>query len=122
MADEQGRRLSNANKVALKRLKQAKIYMNEHENDKFYEELLKALWGYLSDKLMIPVSALSKENISIEMSNYGASNDNIDMFITIIDDCEMARYSPVKSDDQVESLYNQAINAIKQYENVKKKK
>lgn len=122
MADEQGRRLSNANRVALKRLKQAKIYMNEHENDKFYEELLKALWGYLSDKLMIPVSALSKENISIEMSNYGASNDNIDMFITIIDDCEMARYSPVKSDDQVESLYNQAINAIKQYENVKKKK
>ncbi len=122
LGDEQGQRLSKANKMAIKRLKVAKTYMTTTDSDKFYEELEKAVWGYLSDKLFIPVSSLSQDNISIEMSNYGATDTIITQFLTIIDECEMARYSPIKTEGQNESLYNNAINAIKEFENIKKRK
>lgn len=122
LADIQGQRLSKANKMAVKRLKEAKVYMTTTDSDKFYEELEKAVWGYLSDKLLIPVSLLSRENISLEMSKYGADEAIIAKFLVIIEECEMARYSPIKTEGQNVSLYNNALEAIKEFDNIKKRK
>lgn len=119
MSDVKGMKLAKASKVARKRLKLAKTFMDTHANDKFYEEILRALWGYLSDKLSISASQLNRDNISSELSNYGASTELIESIIEVLDDCEMARYTPVKSDEQVEQLFNKASKAMNNMENIK---
>ncbi len=121
-ADIQGRRLANANKVAKKRLKIAKGFMSAHDNDKFYEEMLRAIWGYLSDKLGLQASQLTRDNIDRELTEYGAPQNLTDSFINIIDECEMARYSPAKSDEQIEELFNQASSAMNAMEGIKRAK
>ncbi len=121
-ADVQGRKLARANKVAQKRLKMAKSFMDSRENDKFYEELLRVIWGYVSDKLSIPASQLSRENILNELIAYGADKNLTDILIEVLDECEMARYSPAQSNEQIEGLYAKATNAINIMENVKRTK
>lgn len=121
-ADIQGRKLANANKVAKKRLKLAKSFMVAHNNDRFYEELLRAMWGYLSDKLGIPASQLTRQNIAEQLKGYGASDSLVESIIRVIDDCEMARYSPEKSDEQIESLFNTASSSMNEMENIKRKR
>ncbi len=121
-ADIQGRRLANANKIARKRLKMADRYLTSHDNDKFYEEMLRATWGYLSDKLGIPASRLTRDNIAVQLSEYGAPQQLAESFINIIDECEMARYSPAQSDEQLENLYKEASKAMNEMESIKRTK
>ncbi|WP_289157967.1 BatD family protein [uncultured Muribaculum sp.] len=121
-SDLRGRRIANADKVARKRLKMAKQYMAAHDNDHFYEEILRALWGYFSDKLGIPASQLSRENITQQLTEYGVGQELIDSAINLIDDCEMARYSPTRSEEQIEELYKQASNIMNEMERVKRAK
>lgn len=121
-ADIQGRRLAHAGKVAKKRLKTAKGYLDAHDNDKFYDEMLRAVWGYLSDKLGIPASQLTRDNIAQQLQSYGASENLTSSIIEIIDECEMARYSPAKSDEQIEHLFRQASEAMNDMENLKRAK
>ena len=64
-------RTKKANKVATKRMKNAGKLLTENKQEAFYDEVLKALWGYISDKLNIPVSQLSKDNIEDELTKYG---------------------------------------------------
>lgn len=94
--------------------------MHNHENDKFYEELSKALWGYLSDKLGIPASQLLRDNITQALTAHGASEDTVKNIIAIIDDCEMARFTPNHSDDEMSQLYDKAVGVIKEMENINK--
>lgn len=118
-ADIRGRKLAKANRTAQKRLKTAKSFMDKHANDKFYEELLRAMWGYLSDKLSIPASQLSRDNISNELVAYGAPEILAETFINVLDECEMARYTPEQSNEQVENIYLRASEAINNLESVK---
>ena len=83
-----------ANKVATKRMKLAGKLLAENKKNEFYDEVLKALWGYISDKLNIPVSMLSKDNIEAELAKYGVSNELIADFIHALNECEFARYAP----------------------------
>ncbi len=69
-------RTAKANKVATKRLKLAGKYLSAGDNDKFYEEMLHALWGYLSDKLSIPLSQLNRQNIVERLSEKEYSERN----------------------------------------------
>lgn len=119
-ADIQGRRLANANKVARRRLNTAKKFMAAHDNEKFYEEILRAIWGYLSDKLQLPASQLTRDNIAQELNRFGAPESLTKSFIDIIDECEMSRYTPVKSEEQVEQLYSQASKAMNEMEGIKR--
>ena len=96
--------------------------MDKKSNDKFYEEILKALWGYLSDKLLISASQLNRDNISAELGLYGAPQSLIDKIIDILDECEMARYTPQKSDNQAENIYNMTTDVMNEMENIKSKK
>ena len=110
-----------ANKVAVKRLKQAKKYLVENKKEAFYEEILRATWGYISDKLVIPVSELNRENIEQELIKFGASSDLVMKFIEILDTCEFARYAPVETESAKENVYNDTADAIGEMERSKVK-
>lgn len=115
-------RTKKANKVAIKRMKRAGHYLKAHDKEHFYDEVLRALWGYFSDKLSIPVARLSKSNIEEELSIYGISDTLVELFMQIMDTCEFARYAPAESDAQMDKLYQETLKAIGEMENRLRKK
>lgn len=121
-SDMQLMRTKRANKVAQKRLRAAKQWMRAGDKNKFYAEVLTALWGYLSDKIQIPVSELNKENISAELTNYGATDEVITAVIEVLNNCEFAQYAPELSGNDMESIYSAAADAMDKLENTKRKK
>ena len=114
-------RTKKANKTAVKRLKQAENLLKENKEEAFYEEVLRALWGYLSDKLNIPQSALTKENVALELDKYGVSEELSGEFLEIINTCEFARYAMNKTSGAMDKLFNETVNAIGKMENTIKK-
>jgi hypothetical protein len=110
-----------ANKVAQKRLKLANKFLREGENAKFHEELMKATWSYLSDKLSIPVANLNKDNISSNMKKREINDELIDKFISILNKCEFASYAPNGGQTQMNELYDETVDAISQIEQYSKK-
>ena len=107
-----------ANKVATKRMKQAGKLLAEKKVNEFYDEVLKALWGYISDKLSIPVSKLSKDNIESELINYGVSDELIREFINALNECEFARYAPGNQSEAMDKVYSASIEVISKMENI----
>ena len=122
-ANEMLMKKKGANKVANKRLKRAKRFMQKGLSDQFYEEMLTALWGYFSDKLSIPVSELNRDNISKELTNYGMYEVDIDRIIRILDECEFARYaqSAAMAGISMDKVFAEAVEAIGTVENTKTK-
>lgn len=112
MSDISNMKVAKANKIAQKRLREAKSYMTNGDSDKFYDEMIRALWGYLSDKLSIPVSQLSRDNISGVLSDKGFDENVVNMAISLINECETARYTPSNSHEQLDSTYRQACELI----------
>lgn len=110
-----------ANKVASKRLKVAGKYLKNHDKEHFYDEVLKAVWGYLSDKLGLPNSELTKDNVAAELEKYGASAELIAEFNDILGRCEFAQYAPSQTDEAMDELYTQTVEAIGKMENTVKK-
>ncbi|MCD8287728.1 MAG: BatD family protein [Porphyromonadaceae bacterium] len=109
-----------ANKVAIRRLKVAGKYLQAHNSEPFYEETLKAVWGYVSDKLLLPLSKLTRDNIAVELQKYGADEELINRLIQIIDTCEFARYAPSQSNEAMDQLYAETLDVIGKMENVKR--
>jgi len=116
-SDIRGMKLAKANKVAKKRLKAARDYMRQKQTDKFYDEMLRAVWGYLSDKLGIPLSQLFRDNVAAELSRIGTSDELSSKIISVLDDCEMARYA--SSAQQPQTIYDEAVAAINELESIK---
>ncbi len=114
-------RTKKANKVASKRLKTAGKLLKENQTEAFYDEVLKATWGYLSDKLNIPVSSLTKDNVELEMIKYGASEPLVADFMEILKACEFARYAPGQGSREMDKLYHSTVSAINQMESTIKK-
>ena len=111
-----------ANKVANRRLKRAKKFMQKNQKDAFYEEMLAALWGYYSDKLTIPVSELNRDNITKELENYGLAEDAIGRIINILDECEFSRYAQsAESAVPMSDSFQMACDSIAEVENTKKR-
>lgn len=109
-----------ANKVASKRLKVAATYLKTYKKEKFYAEVLKAIWGYISDKLTIPISELSRDNVSQELKSYGATDELVSKIINIIDSCEFAQYAPSQSNETMDNLYKDSVDVIGEMENIVK--
>ena len=109
-----------ANKVASKRLKVAATYLKTYNKEKFYAEVLRTIWGYISDKLTIPLSELSRENVSQELKSYGATDELVSKIINIIDLCEFAQYAPSQSNQTMDKLYKESVEVIGEMENVVK--
>ena len=122
-ANEMLMKKKGANKIAIKRLKRAKRFLQKGLSDQFYEEMLTALWGYFSDKLSIPVSELNRDNISKELTNYGMYEVDIDRIIRILDECEFARYaqSAAMAGISMDKVFAEAVETIGTVENTKTK-
>ena len=110
-------RTKKANKVATKRMKNAGKLLAEKKSEAFYDEVLKALWGYISDKLSMPVSQLSKDNIEEELQKHQVADELIKEFINNLNDCEFARYAPGNQDEKMDKIYSSAIDVISKMEN-----
>jgi len=101
-----------ASKFARKRLNKASGFMKQGQREEFYEELVKALWGYVGDKLGIRVADLSKDNARNEMLDKNVEEEYIGQILNIIDRCEYARYAPVTEETKMDILYSDAIKII----------
>lgn len=114
-------RTKKAGKVATRRLKMAKKKMDEKDKAGFYDEVLKAIWGYLSDKLNIPQSELSKDNVAAELAACQVPEELIKECVETIGDCEFARYAPTLSEHADGKVYNKAAALMNQLENTIKR-
>lgn len=101
-----------ANKVSKKRLKKASGFMKAGEDEKFYDEVLKAIWGYLSDKLVIPVANLSKDNVSEILEKHEVDSDTSSTLMQLLDACEFARFAPAAVSGGMEDIYKKAGSII----------
>ncbi len=110
-----------ANKVATKRLKKAARLMADNKPGEFYDEVLRALWGYVGDKLNIPVEQLSHDNISQRLSERSVGEETVSQFIGALDECEFERYAPGDPKGNMNKVYDKAINAIEKIEATMKK-
>lgn len=98
-------------------MKNAGRLLAENKQEAFYDEVLKALWGYISDKLNIPVSQLSKDNIEDELTKYGVVPELIKDFIGTLNECEFARYAPGNQNEAMDKVYSSAVEVISKMEN-----
>lgn len=126
LADVTTMRGKKANKVAVKRLKKSAGLMKAGNKKGFYEEVLRALWGYVGDKLTIPVEQLSRSNIQEKLRDKNVDEDIINKFIEAIDECEYARYAPEEGDIdtniKMQMTYDKATAAITEIEEGKQDK
>lgn len=105
-----------ANKMALRRMKKAKKLLAERRQNEFYDEVLRAMLGYVADKLNIPQERLNKDNIQSELTASNVPQQHIESFLKTMSDCEFARYAPGDADANMEGVYSSAINTITQME------
>lgn len=110
-------RVKKASSVATKRLKVARKLMKENRKNEFYDEMMRALYGYFGDKLSIPVAELSKDNIESELKRRNVPADPVKQVIGLLDDCEFARYAPGDDTGRMDRLYDEAAAVIGQIEN-----
>ncbi|MBP6284466.1 MAG: protein BatD [Paludibacteraceae bacterium] len=111
-------RNKKANQVANKRFKLAYNHLQKKDEKAFYEEIMKALWGYLSDKLSLSNVDLLKDNVQIELLAIQVSESTVQETLSVLHDCESARYSPTANTDQaMERMYQLAIETITKLEN-----
>ncbi|MDE5876325.1 MAG: BatD family protein [Muribaculaceae bacterium] len=111
-ADMSAVRSRRASKMAQRRLKKAGICMRKGEREQFYDEMLFALWGYLSDKLKMPTSELTRDNIRVKLLDQGIESEQADNIIKLIDECEFAKYAPSASGVTMEDIYKEGVEAI----------
>ena len=111
-ADVAGTKNRKATKMALKRLNLAGTFLKQNLYTAFYEELHKALLGFISDKLNIPVAELSRERITQSLKEGKVADKYIDTFISILDACEFARYAPDAGHEAMAAHYDAALDVI----------
>jgi hypothetical protein len=114
------RRMKRADKVAIQRLRMAERSMKEGNRHAFYEETLRAMWGYISDKFNIPVASLTKEKIREELYRRGVSMSVAEEFCEIISRSEEAQYAPT-TDSDMGVVYADAIDVMTRIEDVVKR-
>lgn len=122
-ADVVGTKNRKATKMALKRLQLANTFLKQNLYTAFYEELHKALLGFISDKLNIPVAELSRDRIAESLKEGNVEESSVDTFISILDACEFARYAPDAGHEAMEAHYKSALDVISSIDsNMKAKK
>lgn len=118
-ADIVGTRMKKAGKVAARRLKKAAACMKSGDREKFYDEMLVALWGYVGAKLNIPTSELNRQNVAQRLIDAGAPQASVDDFVSVLDDCEFAKYAPGTGDDELKTIYERGTDVINALEDAK---
>lgn len=116
LSDITALRSKKASKMARRRLRKAAECMKSGNYERFYDEILSALWGYLGDKLKMPMSELSRENISDKLSAIKVDRSKIRMVIDLLDECEFAKFSPVNQSKNMPVIYEKACDTIESLE------
>ena len=116
--DVVGMRNRQANKMAKARLKLAHTFLGQQLYTAFYEELHKALVGYLSDKLILPMSDLSRARIREVLLQRGADQVLVDRLSALLEACEYARYAPQSDAAQMQWHYQEAVEVIAMIESL----
>lgn len=119
-ADVVKMRGKKANRIAFKHLRHARDLMFASKRSEFYDEVLRALWGYVSNKLNMPVEKLSRDNISEMLESHGVNPETIQKFINALDECEYERFAPGDSEGNMSKTFESAMTAIENIENVMK--
>ena len=101
-----------AGKVSRKRLRQASKYMKQGQEAQFYDELLKGIWGYLSDKLSIPVANLSKDNVTDILAAHNVDSQLIGELMDLLNSCEFARYAPAAVSGGMDEIFRKADDTL----------
>lgn len=101
-----------ATKMARKRLANAETFLRKDLYTAFYEELHKALLGYVGDKLNIDMADMSKDNISATLRENSVPDGLASEFTALLDECEMARYSPVSDHGSMDARYTRAVSTV----------
>ncbi len=114
------RRMRHADKMAVQRLRMAERYMNEANRHAFYEEMLRAMWGYISDKFNIPVASLTKEKIREELYRRNVAEATAEQFCEVISRSEEAQYAPSAS-GEMNDIYAEAVEVISKIESAVKR-
>ncbi len=109
-------RLRKATAVATKRLKKARTFLHQSNQEAFYNEISAALWGYISDKFNIPLADLSMENVESKLTARAVNSETIRAFIETLNNCEFARFAPGNKTENMEQVYNQALSTISRIE------
>ncbi len=110
--DLHGMRMKKARKVAVRRLKQAQRLLKENKKEAFFEEIFRALWGYVSDRLNIPVSRLNKENVAAAFESRQIPALLAARFLEGLHDCEYARFGPAGDESPMDTVYSKALDTI----------
>ncbi|MFH1319467.1 MAG: BatD family protein [Bacteroidota bacterium] len=105
-----------ATRIARKSLSKAKSFLREEKNEQFYDETLKALWVYTSDKLSMPVSELSKDSIRQLLYKRNVNEQTVNQFISILNHCEFTRYAPSVNAKGMEKIYSDTLRTISNLE------
>lgn len=121
-SDVAGTRNRAATKQARKRLSRAEGYLGQGISAAFYEELYKALLGFVSDKLLLDASDMSKENIAARLGEAGVPEEAVASLLELLDACEYARYAPSEGDDAMKRHYEAALAVIPKIDQSMKKK
>ena len=112
LSDATAVRGRKANRVAVRRLKKAARLMAQGKDGEFYDEVLQALWGYVSDKLTMPVEQLSRDNVADKFHQRGVADSMTVQFIEAIDECEYARFAPGDTTGNMQKTYEKATHTI----------
>lgn len=116
MSDVEGLRSRRAGKMARRKLKKCAACITRGDENGFYSEMLKAVWGYLRDKLKLPLSELNRENVSGLLRNHHISEELIGKVVNLLDECEFAKYSPASSRRKMQDVYDDATNLLNSLE------
>jgi hypothetical protein len=121
-ADVDFMRGKSANKVAKKRLRSVEKLLKAQNKELFYTELLKTLWGYVGDKLVLPTAELNKENVSEKLQAHAIDEATVEKLLRLLNDCEFAQYAPSDSEEtSMQGLYDRSADLIGTIENTYKK-
>ncbi len=101
-----------ASKIVKKRLALAKKCLDADDKNGFYEEMVRALWGYLGDKLSIPTAELTKDKAAEALAKLNINQELSDRYLNVIESCEFARYAPAGMASDMKTLYDDAAKAI----------
>lgn len=105
-----------ASKLARKRLRKASACMAKEDAGHFYDEMIYALWGYVGDKLKLPTSELTRQNVSDILLSRGVSEKSVYALISLIDECEFAKYAPSSAEGNMEKIFNSGVDVINELE------
>ena len=105
-----------ANKVARKSLKKAKVLRAAGKEEEFYVEISRALWGYMSDKFHIPLADLSMDTVRSRLGEKGVADEDIEEFVSTLNECEFARFAPNSGHDLMNRLYELSLQFITKIE------